>query len=321
MTGQPLVTIGISTYNRAGSYLWQALDSALAQTYRNVEVLVSDNCSTDHTEELVRARSAPRLRYVRQERNIGANPNFNFCLEEARGKYFLLLHDDDRIDADFVANCMQAVEETGDVGLVRSGTRVIDGDGKVLAEDRNTSAGLSAGELFLSWFARGTSFYLCSTLYNTAYLRRHGGFQSRNNLLQDVAAIAELSVRYGRADVPGVKASFRRHDGNKGSRDAALLWADDSLYLLDLLERLLPEHARALRQAGLPYLSRKCYRNAATIRSIGERWRTYLAIHDRLGRSYSPMRWALEHAMSEARVSLGETLRSAGHKARSLQPS
>ena len=76
---RPIVTIGIPTYNRAGSFLEQVILSAVNQTYKNIEILVSDNCSTDHTEALLKRFSDPRIRYVKQPQNIGANNNFNFC--------------------------------------------------------------------------------------------------------------------------------------------------------------------------------------------------------------------------------------------------
>ena len=64
---QPLVTIGIPTYNRADGYLKEALESALRQTYENVEIIVSDNCSTDHTDVLVANYKDPRLKYVKHQ--------------------------------------------------------------------------------------------------------------------------------------------------------------------------------------------------------------------------------------------------------------
>ena len=94
----PLITIAIPTYNRANGYFKEALKSALSQTYSNYEIIVSDNCSTDNTEELVKSYSDGRIIYYKHEKNIPANENFNFCLRKARGKYFLLLHDDDLID-------------------------------------------------------------------------------------------------------------------------------------------------------------------------------------------------------------------------------
>ena len=107
----PLVTIAIPTYNRAASYLTVALRSALAQSYANLEVLVADNASTDSTPATLKGIADRRLRHIRHAVNIGANRNYTYCLSQARGEYFMLLHDDDAIDEDFIAVCMQAARD------------------------------------------------------------------------------------------------------------------------------------------------------------------------------------------------------------------
>lgn len=119
MTAGPLVSIGIPTYQRAGTLI-RALDSALAQSYSPVEVLVFDNASDDGTEELCRAVSArdPRVRYVRHERNIGPTANFNALFAACRGEYVLMLADDDWLDADYVAACVTALRDEPTMALV-----------------------------------------------------------------------------------------------------------------------------------------------------------------------------------------------------------
>lgn len=92
----PLVTIAIPTYNRAGQ-LQAALDSALAQDYPRLQVLVSDNASTDGTAALLAACRDPRLQVVRQATNIGLIGNWNACLGGAAGAYILVLSDDDAL--------------------------------------------------------------------------------------------------------------------------------------------------------------------------------------------------------------------------------
>ncbi len=104
-----LVTIAIPTYNRADNYLKQALSSAVGQTYRNIEIIVSDNCSTDNTESVAKNFKDSRIRYFRQKENIGSNNNCNFCLEHANGIYFLLFFDDDLIDHNFTEACINAI--------------------------------------------------------------------------------------------------------------------------------------------------------------------------------------------------------------------
>src|SRR4051794_12551277 len=82
--GRPFVTIAIPTFNRA-DLLVDCLRSALAQTYSAFEVVVSDNASTDHTQEVLSRFTDRRLRVIRQDRNIGLLPNWNACLAAAKG--------------------------------------------------------------------------------------------------------------------------------------------------------------------------------------------------------------------------------------------
>lgn len=118
----PLVSIGIPTYNRAHC-LPRSVKSVLRQGHTQIEVIVSDNASTDGTEALCRqyAASDQRVRYIRQERNLGPTPNFNTALAAARGEYFMWLADDDWLDPDYVARCLDALR--GDPGVVTAGGR------------------------------------------------------------------------------------------------------------------------------------------------------------------------------------------------------
>lgn len=283
----PLVTIGISTYNRADGYLREALESALAQAYPNLEIVVSDNCSSDGTEKLVKSYDDPRIRYFRQRENIGSNNNFNFCLEQARGDYFLLLHDDDKIDPDMIEACMAAAGGDTSIGLIRTGTRVIDGGGEVLRDRRNRAGGLSTTDFFLGWFEGKTELYLCSTLFNTAQLREVGGFRSKTNLYDDVVAEVRLAAAHGRHDVEAVKASFRRHGANKGTAALIRAWCDDSLFMLDTMCELAPERKEEVRRRGLAFLCSQNYKRLA--RSPSRRWRDYLYIYRRFRYAYSPL--------------------------------
>src|SRR5262245_14062805 len=96
---QPLVSIGLPTYNRA-SMLPRAIESVLAQTHANIELVLSDNASTDETETICREAQArdPRINYIRQAVNIGLIANFKFVLREARGAFFMWLSDDDWLE-------------------------------------------------------------------------------------------------------------------------------------------------------------------------------------------------------------------------------
>ncbi len=94
MTVPGRVSIGIPTINRSDLAL-RAILSALAQTYSDIEVIVSDDVSTDDTAKRIREIRDPRLVIVEQKERLGLVGNFDFCLRQATGEFFLLLGDDD----------------------------------------------------------------------------------------------------------------------------------------------------------------------------------------------------------------------------------
>ena len=103
MLTAPKVTIGMPVYNGECT-IRQSLDSVLAQTFCDFELIISDNASVDATEEICRAYADrdSRIIYVRQEANIGATRNFKYVLENARGSLFMWWAADDTRSADFI---------------------------------------------------------------------------------------------------------------------------------------------------------------------------------------------------------------------------
>jgi len=285
----PLVTIGIPTYNRANGFLKKALKSAVEQTYNNLEIIVSDNCSTDNTKPLVNGFSDARIKYVQHPINIGANNNFNFCVENAKGKYFLLLHDDDLIDPDFIETCMNAVRGDVNVGVIFTGNRVIDKNANIFRETPNRGVNLSTTDFFLSWFSGQTALYLCSTVFNTKRLQELGGFRSKTNYFQDVVAEVILAAKYGRIDVYDIKASYRRHADNiSGAITGIKAWCEDCIYLLDIMCNLVTEKEPHIREKGLRFFARKNYKLASTIKSPIKRFQAYQMINRTFENSLSP---------------------------------
>jgi len=114
---QPLVSIGLPMYN-GGKYLSASIDSLLAQTYRNIELIISDNASDDGSSEacLRYARADPRVRYSRLDRNIGGVNNHNRVFELAGGEFFMWASSDDYWDPVYVQRCVE--QHQSDPGLV-----------------------------------------------------------------------------------------------------------------------------------------------------------------------------------------------------------
>lgn len=274
----PLVSIAVPTYNRANSFLKKSLASAINQTYQNIEVIVSDNCSTDNTELVVKSFNDSRIRYFKQKENIGAIPNSNYCLDQAKGIYFLQLHDDNLIDKDFIEICLKSVGYSEDIGVIKTGTRWIDAEGTVIREYPNMAKGLSTDAYFRAYFSGATASYLCSILFNTKKVKEIGGFNSKYNLLEDVMAEVAIGIKYGRYDIQEIKASFRRHDSTLTRAAKVSDWCEESLILIDLMCELAPENQTRIRAEGKRAMASFNYQLASKIKSLRERFYAYLYV-------------------------------------------
>jgi hypothetical protein len=164
---QPLVTIGIPTYERPVE-LERAVRSALVQDYGSLEVLVSDNASSDPGVQSVISRLAaaadPRLRFVRQPSNIGPVANFEWLLGAASGHYFMWLSDDDWLDPQYVTRCEAALSADATAVLVCGAAQYYRDGVYVIGERPTNVTSRRPGVRLIRYFARvstnGTIFGL-----------------------------------------------------------------------------------------------------------------------------------------------------------------
>lgn len=131
------VSIGFATRNHA-DLLRRALDSLLAQTYTNFELIISDNASTDETRKICEeyANKDSRIRYILQKENIGGLRNFEFVLSVARGDYFMWAADDDWWEPEFISVLARALDNRPECGVAMSSFRRLYEDGQSHREIR-----------------------------------------------------------------------------------------------------------------------------------------------------------------------------------------
>lgn len=254
----PKVTIAIPTFNRV-AFLGGAIESALMQTYPNIEVIVSDNASTDATKELLLRYRDTRLAVLSQARNLGMVQNWNACLERATGEYFLLLPDDDVLEANaierLVAPYLSCVNP-GATGVVYGRTRIVD-------ESMHEVTLCARGEPyeraihFSINFLRGSRcIYPCSTLFRTHDLTALGGFnEEKYTVACDAGAWMEIILRRGHiACVDEIVSNYRQHTSNLTGATQIDSWISNSRALLGLLlQSIGDEHSseyRAAKRAG-----------------------------------------------------------------------
>jgi glycosyltransferase involved in cell wall biosynthesis len=134
MNALPRLSIGLPVYN-GENYLAGSLDSLLGQSYEDFELIISDNASTDGTAGICRryGKQDSRIRYIRQQRNIGCALNHNFVVGQATGALFKWASHDDLYARDLLKCCVYALDEYSDVVLAHSWMAMIDGSGAVTA--------------------------------------------------------------------------------------------------------------------------------------------------------------------------------------------
>ena len=125
----PVVSICIPTYNRP-KLLGAAIRSCLLQTFSDFEIVVTDNSANDLSGKIVAAFNDPRLRYYRNDGNIGAHDNSVRSLSLARGRYVKWLMDDDLMNPDFLACTVEALERNPSAGVAMAPMALIDGAGR-----------------------------------------------------------------------------------------------------------------------------------------------------------------------------------------------
>jgi glycosyltransferase involved in cell wall biosynthesis len=136
--GGPRVSVGIPVYNGA-KYLSQAIDCILGQTFSDLELLISDNNSTDETPDIAHAYAErdQRVRVMRSEVNKGAAWNYRRVFESAKGEYFRWAPADDLFAPDSIAVCVAALDANPDVVLCYPRTDLIDSTGRVIMSYRD----------------------------------------------------------------------------------------------------------------------------------------------------------------------------------------
>ena len=132
---KPLICLGLPVYN-GERFMRAAIDSVLAQTYSNFTLVISDNCSSDKTEEIGReyARKDPRVTYHRNEHNLGAIPNFDQVLRWANSDYFAWIAHDDVWDPRFLEVCADGLDRNPDAPVVFTSVKVIDHHGELIED-------------------------------------------------------------------------------------------------------------------------------------------------------------------------------------------
>lgn len=257
------LSIGLPVYN-GEQFLEESLNSLLNQTFEDFELIISDNGSTDRTQEICRAYAAKdqRIRYHRSEQNHGAAWNYNRVFELSIGKYFKWACHDDLCAHEYIEQCVEILESNPSVVLCYANTTFIDEQGKFLenySEDLHLDAA-KPHERYRQYHRRFLYKYKCNPQFGVlrssalAMTRLMGKYEG-----SDIILFAELALLGEFYEIPEYLFFRRQHpqmsrQANPTDEELAVWYDPANKGKLQLpIWRLLFEHLLAIGRTQLSW--------------------------------------------------------------------
>lgn len=277
----PLVSIGIPTYR--ATYLSKAIDSALSQTYTNIEVIIVNDCSPHDVEGVVRRYDDRRIRYYVNEKNVGEHDpsrNWNECLRKARGEFFCLLCDDDVYEPMFVEQLLRLSTKYPDCNVFHSSVKVINANDEIIQRFPKSPEWEDCASYIHNRSQRKRKQTISEWMFRTNHVIALGGYANLPLAWgSDYLSVMRFAAKGGIASTDEELAVFRRsgenitmqRHGQCETKVCALL-----LYKQCLME--LIEHDEVLsRMVTISCVDRlKNYEDIAVL--AGASWEEYKAI-------------------------------------------
>jgi len=207
-------------------FLNQAIDSIIEQTYSDWELVVVDDCSPFGLKEIVDCFDDPRIRYYRNETNIGGKDlvaQWNRSIEYATGDWIVLAADDDTYDSHFCEEIDKLVRKYPECDLIRTRVEQIDGDGKHIWSERSYSEFISCYEFLYDWLVGRSITCVGNYAFRASRLLEVGGFINFPcGFCSDLATPFTLASS-GVANTEGLLFNFRQTEIHLSSDSSRLM--------------------------------------------------------------------------------------------------
>lgn len=210
------VTILVPTRNRA-DWLGGGIEAALAQTFEDFELLISDNASNDATPDVVASFDDPRIRYVRQPQDVGLVENHNRGLAAVESEYVIIVPDDDLMYPRLLERTVDVLDRLPRAGMVHTAIDMLGPGGEVVAGAVNWTMGLTGSTVERgSEFIRESMKYSCRVCASTALMRRSalpgGYFEPADYPPVDLGLWLRMATHCEMAFLDETLAGYRIHD-------------------------------------------------------------------------------------------------------------
>ena len=196
MQTQPLISFVMPAYK--AEWLAQAVDSILAQTYPAIELMVVNDCSPHDLDSVMAQYTDPRVRYYRNEQNIGGKHltrQWEHCLGFVRGEYLVMAADDDLYAPTFAEECMKLAMQHPSVDLIRTRVEEIDEVGALVGLESFYTKGLISQLEYIYAYRSGEVFICMGNFaFKTSVLREKGFVDFPRALGSDIATTIEMAA-------------------------------------------------------------------------------------------------------------------------------
>lgn len=239
---QTLVSVVIPTYNRAG-LIAQSIRSALAQTHRNLEIIVVDDGSTDNTKEVV-ASFGPSIQYF-YKANSGPSPTRNLGIQKAKGEYVAFLDSDDLWEPTKIEKQLRCFEQNPQAAMVSTNYRLIDLQGRIIKDPGSKPGYIPSDFIVKDMLQIKFPFATPAFVIRKSVLEKIGAFNENLKISEDLDLLIRIGVNYQIGYVDEVLVSVRMHDNHLMRETPRYQVWLDSVHVLeshqDAIRKRLPD--------------------------------------------------------------------------------
>lgn len=235
MNNNPLVTIIVVSYKHS-QYIRENLDSIKAQTYNNIQLIVADDASPDHSTAVMDAWLEEH-QYPAEKNyhtvNTGLATVLNECIALAKGQYVKMIAADDFLHPEAIEKCVQHLENLGeDYGMVFTDTFAVDDASQIIQDiaDYNTLGNVEPS-YFKKELLKGNRIAALTVLIRYRVLKETGAYDNRF-IVEDYYRWLKISEQYLIAYIPEKLAYYRQHDNNISKRKANRIEVEDLMLKL-----------------------------------------------------------------------------------------
>ena len=229
------LNVYILTYNRA-VFLRDSIESVLKQSYRNFNLYILDNCSTDNTTDVVHSFADERLHYIKHELNIGGGGNIEFAINHCKADYFVIFHDDDIMLPNLLEREIKIMESNDDIAVVSSNAFRLTGNGGGGGKNQillKKAGGMySSGKCYLTYLATGKSLIFPSLMYKKSFLELNNvKLTPAAGPCADVVFYCDIEKKGGKIfEIPEALMYYRVHSGQDSHQNNNIYFMELQLF-------------------------------------------------------------------------------------------